>query len=160
MSIDLEEQYDCIYRYCYYRLRHTQLAEDITQETFLRYFESRGVENTGRPLAFLYTIARNLCIDEYRKRKLLELPENLPGEDMENALVDAVMLSQALHELTEQERELVLLRYVNEVPVADLAKIYGLSRFALYRETKKVLKKLERRISDGSGNEEAAEKIV
>ncbi len=160
MSIDLEEQYDCIYRYCYYRLRHTQLAEDITQETFLRYFESRGVENTGRPLAFLYTIARNLCIDEYRKRKLLELPEHLPGEDMENELVDAVMLRQALHELTEQERELVLLRYVNEVPVADLAKIYGISRFALYRETKKILKKLERRISDGSGNKEAAEKIV
>lgn len=63
-------------------------------------------------------------------------------------MVDSVILAQALHELTEQERELVLLRYVNEVPVADLAGMYGISRFALYRETKKVLKKLERRISD------------
>ncbi|MDE6433164.1 MAG: sigma-70 family RNA polymerase sigma factor [Lachnospiraceae bacterium] len=160
MSIDIDEQYDCVYRYCYYRLRHTQLAEDITQETFLRYFESRGVENTGRPLAFLYTIARNLCIDEYRKRKPLELSENLPGEDMENALVDSVMLRQALQSLTGQERELILLRYVNEVPVADLAKFYGVSRFALYRETKKVLKKLERRISDGAKNEGTIEKNI
>ncbi|MCM1499530.1 MAG: sigma-70 family RNA polymerase sigma factor [Clostridium sp.] len=160
MSMDFDEQYDCIYRYCYYRLRHKQLAEDITQETFLRYFEGRGVENTGRPLAFLYTIARNLCVDEYRKRKPLELPENLPGEDMENALVDSVVLRQALHELDEQERELVLLRYVNEVPVADLAKVYGISRFALYRETKKVLRKLERRISDEEGNEKAAKGVI
>ena len=160
MSIDLEEQYDRVYRYCYYKLRHTQLAEDITQEAFLRYFESRGIENTGRPLAFLYTVARNLCIDEYRKRKPLELSDNLPGEDMESALLDSVILRQALHELTEHERELVLLRYVNEVPVSDLANFYGISRFALYRETKNVLKKLERRISDGSENEKAAERNI
>ncbi|MCI8508523.1 MAG: RNA polymerase sigma factor [Lachnospiraceae bacterium] len=160
MSIDLEEQYDRVYRYCYYRLHHTQLAEDITQEAFLRYFESRGIENTGRPLAFLYTVARNLCIDEYRKRKPLELSDNLPGEDMESALLDSVILRQALHELTEHERELVLLRYVNEVPVSDLANFYGISRFALYRETKSVLKKLERRISDGSENEKAAERNI
>lgn len=160
MSIDLEEQYDRVYRYCYYRLHHTQLAEDITQEAFLRYFESRGIENTGRPLAFLYTVARNLCIDEYRKRKPLELPDNLPGEDMESVWLDSVILRQALHELTEHERELVMLRYVNEVPVADLANFYGISRFALYRETKSVLKKLERRISDGSENERAAERNI
>ncbi len=160
MSIDLEEQYDRVYRYCYYRLRHTQLAEDITQEAFLRYFESRGIENTGRPLAFLYTVARNLCIDEYRKRKPLERSDNLPGEDMESALLDSVILRQALHELTEHERELVLLRYVNEVPVSDLANFYGISRFALYRETKSVLKKLERRISDESENEKAAERNI
>lgn len=160
MSIDFEEQYDRVYRYCYYRLHHTQLAEDITQEAFLRYFESRGMEDTGRPLAFLYTAARNLCIDEYRKQKLLEIPENVPGEDMENALVDSVILRQALQKLTEHERELVLLRYVNEVPVADLAKFYGISRFALYRETKSILRKLERRISDGSENEGTAKRNI
>lgn len=160
MSIDFEEQYDRVYRYCYYRLRHTQLAEDITQEAFLRYFESKGIESTRRPLAFLYTIARNLCIDEYRKKKPLELPENLPGEDMENTLVDSLMLRQALDELPEYERELILLRYVNEVPVADLARFYGISRFALYRETKGVLRKLERRISDGSKNQGTAEQNI
>lgn len=39
MSMELEEQYDRIYRYCYYKLRDVQQAEDITQETFLRYLE-------------------------------------------------------------------------------------------------------------------------
>ena len=35
--IDLEEQYDKIYRYCYYKLHHREKAEDITQEAFLRF---------------------------------------------------------------------------------------------------------------------------
>lgn len=148
MSIELEEQYDKIYRYCYYRLRNAWKAEDITQETFLRYLESDGYIDAGRPLAFLYTVAKNLCIDEMRRRDMEQLPEELPGENQENGLVDALMLKQALQQLTQAERELILLRYVNEVPVADLAKIYGMSRYAIYRETKKILKKLERRMWD------------
>jgi len=63
-------------------------------------------------------------------------------------VADAVVLKQALAELSEREQELVLLRYVNEVPVTDLAKFYQVSRFALYRELKKALKKLKRRLSD------------
>ncbi len=149
MSMELEEQYDHIYRYCYFRLRDAGKAEDITQETFLRYLESDSYRDTGRPLAFLYTVARNLCIDEMRRKKMESLPEELPGENKEDSMLDAIMLRQALHDLDSEERELILLRYVNEVPVADMAKIYGKSRYALYRETKKILQKLERRMTHG-----------
>lgn len=149
MSMELEEQYDHIYRYCYYRLRDAGKAEDITQETFLRYLENDGYRDIGRPLAFLYTVARNLCIDEMRRKKMESLPEDLPGENQEDKLLDSILLRQALHELDSRERELILLRYVNGVPVADLAKIYGKSRYAVYRDTKKVLQKLERRMTDG-----------
>ncbi len=149
MSMELEEQYDHIYRYCYFRLRDAGKAEDITQETFLRYLESDSYRDTGRPLAFLYTVARNLCIDEMRRKKMESLPEELPGENKEDSMLDAIMLRQALHDLDSEERELILLRYVNEVPVADMARIYGKSRYALYRETKKILQKLERRMTHG-----------
>lgn len=149
MSMELEEQYDHIYRYCYYRLRDAGKAEDITQETFLRYLENDSYRDIGRPLAFLYTVARNLCIDEMRRKKMESLPEDLPGENQEDNLLDSILLRQALHELDSKERELILLRYVNGVPVADLAKIYGKSRYAVYRDTKKVLQKLERRMTDG-----------
>ncbi len=152
MSMELEEQYDRIYRYCYYKLRDVQQAEDITQETFLRYLEYNKSKDIKRPLAFLYTIARNLCIDWFRRQNTEELPEQLPeqlsAEETENHMLDSISLRKALLELEERERELVLLRFVNEVPVADLSKIYEISRFALDRETKKILKKLERRILD------------
>lgn len=36
--MDIEEQYDKIYRYCYFKLHDMQLAQDITQETFLRFY--------------------------------------------------------------------------------------------------------------------------
>ena len=42
MSMDLEKEYEKIYRYCYMRLRHQQWAEDVTQETFLRFLEADG----------------------------------------------------------------------------------------------------------------------
>ena len=135
MSMELEEQYDRIYRYCYYKLRDVQQAEDITQETFLRYLEYNKSKDIKRPLAFLYTIARNLCIDWFRRQNTEELPEQLPeqlsAEETENHMLDSISLRKALLELEERERELVLLRFVNEVPVADLSKIYEISRFAL-----------------------------
>lgn len=143
MSIELEEQYDKIYRYCYYRFHNVQIAEDITQETFLRYLEREG-GISERPLAYMYTIARNLCIDEYRKRKMEELPDDLANSETENQLVDSLAIQQAVSLLEKEERELIVLRYVNEVSVADMAAIYGISRFSMYRKLKQVLKKLER----------------
>ncbi len=147
MSMELEEQYDRIYRYCYYRIRNVQRAEDLTQETFLRYFEHYNL-GYGQQLAYLYTIAKNLCIDEFRKSKMEQFPQDLPGALNDTINIDTIWLKQLLSELTDHERELVLLRYVNEVPVNALSRFYQISRFALYRELKQILKKLKRGIAD------------
>lgn len=149
MLADIEEQYNKLYQYCYFKVHNAHLAEDITQEAFLRLLETEKNMEIEKPLAFLYTVARNLCIDEFRRKKLNELtavPEDMPA-DNENQIIDAVSVKIALDELTEREREIVLLKVVNEVPVKDISKIFGISRFAVYREVKKILKKLERRLS-------------
>lgn len=144
--VDIEEHYDKIYRYCYFKLRHAQLAEDITQETFLRFLECDSYRETGRPLAFLYTVARNLCIDEFRKKQTEELREDMAdGTDWEER-AESLSLRMALLSLSDFERELILLRYVNEVPLADLSKIYGISRYALYRRITGILKKLKKQL--------------
>lgn len=51
MIENIEEQYDKIYRYCYYKVKNRDLAEDITQETFLRGFEAQG---RGVDIRYLY----------------------------------------------------------------------------------------------------------
>lgn len=150
MGIDINEQYDKIYRYLYFRLKNQHLAEDLTQETFLRFLESSSYKDTGRPLAYLYTIARNLCVDEFRKVPLEELKEDVAQDGFEDRVVEKQSLQQAMQALTGEEQELLLLRYVNEVNFTDLCRLYGKSRFALYRELKKVTEKLERGISDES----------
>ena len=150
MSIDINEQYDKIYRYIYFRLKNQHLAEDLTQETFLRFLEISSYKDTGRPLAYLYTIARNLCIDEFRKVSTEELKEEIVQEGFEDEVVERQNLQQAMETLSKEEQELLLLRYVNEVAFSDLCRLYGKSRFALHRELVKITGKLERRISDGT----------
>lgn len=148
MNIDIEEQYDKIYRYCYFKLKNQHLAEDITQETFLRFFQSKSYRETGRPLAYLYTIAKNLCIEEFRRPSTEELKEDIMQKGFEEQVLEKHSLQQAMEALTKEEQELLLLRYVNEIAFADLSRLYGKSRFALYRELSGITKKLERRISD------------
>ena len=58
----------------------------------------------------------------------------MPDYIMEDKLITKLTVKTALAKLTPDEQELLLLRYVNEVPVSALGKIYGLSRFAIYRK--------------------------
>ncbi len=146
MSADLEEQYDKIYKYCCLKIKNSEKAEDITQETFLRYLEKPGYKSVAERIKLLYTIAGNLCIDEYRKKQTLPLPEDLPDNtDSEKSWDDHIILKEALDSLSEIDRELVLLRYVNEVPLSVMCELYNMSRFALSRRLKKIL--LQLRIS-------------
>lgn len=146
MAIDIEEQYEKIYRYCFYRLRNREQAEDITQEAFLRWFASDTYRDTGQVLQYLYTIARNLCIDAYRRPPPAPLAdpeallETLPAHAADP--LPAIALRAALDRLDEQDRELVLLRFVNEVPVRVLCRLTGQSRFALRRRLNRILKTL------------------
>lgn len=134
MLFDIEEQYDKIYRYCYFRLHNRELAEDVTQETFLRYLKNYQCTTTASALKYMYTIARNLCVDEYRKLKTESLDEAIQEHAIEENLITNIAVRFALSRLTSDEQELLLLRYVNEVPVSTLGKIYGVSRFVIYRK--------------------------
>ena len=140
--MDYEAQYDKIYRYCYYKVNNATVAEDITQETFLRFLQNTTYQENGKALNYLYKIARNLCIDERRRRTAEKLSEELAEEGPEEEIVESLVVKQALAKLDVMERELVLLRYVNEVPVKVICELQECSRFALNRRLKQVLKKL------------------
>lgn len=149
--MDYEAQYDKIYRYCYYKVNNAAVAEDITQETFLRFLENNTYKENGKELNYLYIIARNLCIDEYRKRVTEELPEELALDGTEDSIVEGLDMRRALLKLTAMERELVLLKFVNEVPVKVICELYECSRFALNRRLKQVLKKLRGYLAEDAG---------
>lgn len=133
--MELKLIYDKLYRYVYFKLRNRELAEDITQETFLRYIRQKG-NAYGYEIKYLYTIARNLCIDEYRKIKEDSLPEGYEGtiESFEEKTINQMTIQKALSELDKDMQELILLRYVNEESVSTISKLYNCSRFAVYRK--------------------------
>lgn len=140
MAMDIEEQYDKIYRYCYYRLRDRDRAEDVTQETFLRWFASDTYRDRNQLLRYLYTVARHLCADESRRPAHQPIPKNLPGQTEDPLL--SIALRTELDRLSPEDRELLLLRCVNGEPMAVLSKLYGQSRFALRRRLNSILKTL------------------
>lgn len=143
MRVDLEEQYDRIYRYCYFKVHHRELAEDITQETFLRFFEYHSEMSRDEAMKFLYTVARNLCVDEYRRRQGEPLKDEMKAADMEDGILTGVAVQGALQKLDESDRELLLLRYVNEVPVSVIGGLQGISRFSVRRKILQAVKRFK-----------------
>ena len=143
--MDIEEQYDKIYRYCYFKMYDDQIAQDITQETFLRFCKQGLNLGSDKELPYLYTIAKNLCIDHFRKRtveSLEEITEEVIDDPTED-LISNLTLRMTISKLPEDEQELIFLRYVNEVSITTICKITGLSRFAVYRKLSKSLKWLK-----------------
>ncbi|MBQ9708554.1 MAG: sigma-70 family RNA polymerase sigma factor [Firmicutes bacterium] len=150
--MDIEQAYDKIYRYAYFRVHNEQLAEDITQETFLRYLNRK--DHMGNyEMRYLYTIARNLCIDEFRKKREEKLPDendSLMAHDSSESMVTHYAVHEALAKMSEEDRELLMLRFVNEESVGTISKYYNCSRFAIYRSIKKATVEFRRLV--GSDN--------
>jgi RNA polymerase sigma-70 factor (ECF subfamily) len=153
--MDIEEQYDKIYRYCYFKMYDDQIAQEITQETFLRFCKQGLNLGSDKELPYLYTIAKNLCIDHFRKRtveSLEEITEEVIDDPTED-LISNLTLRMTISKLPEDEQELIFLRYVNEVSITTICKITGLSRFAVYRKLSKSLKWLkEELLKEGFSN--------
>jgi RNA polymerase sigma-70 factor (ECF subfamily) len=150
--LPLRDEYDKIYRYCYFKLRNRAQAEDVTQEAFTRFFSRHDYVDRGKPLAYLYTVARNLCVDAFREKTPLPLTDELneipAAENEYKTLEDSLALKQALATLAEDERELLLLRYANELSMAEISGITGLSRFAARRKINAALKKLRQLLTE------------
>ena len=145
-ELNLEDQYDKIYRYLYFHLHDRHTAEDLTQETFLRFLKSRTYHDEKRQLQYLYTIARNLSRQHFRDQTMtytLEEEIDIPAsENFEQPLLEQITLRDALQKLSPEERELLFLHYVNDVPVSVLSGMYKISRFAVYRKLKRILNRI------------------
>lgn len=142
-----------IYRYILSYVYDSHIAEDLTQETFLKAWKYLPKYSTkkGTFQAFLYRIARNISIDHQRKRKHkvlnIEFGENVTtGEDFEEKLIADEKIKkvhEALSGLKELERQLVILRFFEELPFAEIAKIVGKREGAVRVKTFRAIKKLK-----------------
>ncbi len=126
-----------VYRYVYFRVTDDRIAEDLTSQVFLKAWEHLPRYRFGKSpfLAWLYTIAHNMVIDDYRTRKqtmhldeLERLParEPLPDEQSEYQ-VEARLLRWALRKLTDLQREVVTMRLVDGMSTDEIAQRLGKS---------------------------------
>jgi RNA polymerase sigma-70 factor (ECF subfamily) len=144
MSVSLQDQYDKVYRYCYFKVNNKEIAEDLTQETFLKYFSQTSYINRGKPLAYLYTIAKNLCVDFYRNnKKEQDLNEEVLANDDISTFETSFAIRQAVLTLPNDLQELLLLRFASQLGIGEIANIMGISRFSVYRKLNKAFGKLK-----------------
>lgn len=143
MSLELEDQYEKIYKYCYFKVKNKDVAEDLTQETFLKYFSQTSYINRGKQLAYLYTIAKNQCTDYFRRQQPIAYDDNLVAVDEITSIENSLTVQQAVNLLSKDLQEIILLKFSNELGVGEIANVIGVSRFAVYRKLNNALKQLK-----------------
>ena len=158
--MDLEELYEKLLKYCYSKTHDRHLAEDIVQDTFVRFYSNHTYKETGKKLAYLYIIARNLCIDSYRRPQIINIDEVKEDVELRTATnsetdeaLDRMSAERALACLSEEDRELVLLRYNQELSNSDIGEIMGMSRWAVHRRLQKCLKQMREELEGGSNHD-------
>ena len=123
-----------VYRFLYYRTRSQPLAEDLTSETFFRAL--RRMDNfrwQGKDFgAWLMTIARNLTTDHFkagRTRLEMTTEDMSPHDDATEGPEDAVIatltnevLLKALTELPNEQRECLIMRFLQGMSIAETAQ--------------------------------------
>ena len=128
-----------VYRFLFYRTRSSTLAEDLTSETFFRALRSmNGFRWQGKDFgAWLMTIARNLATDHFKAgRTRLELTTEDMGlhDDATEgpewtvlaSLTNEVLL-QALTELPDEQRDCLVMRFLQGMSIAETAEVLGRS---------------------------------
>ena len=146
-----------IYRYLFYRVADHQTAEDLTSEVFIRMIKSLPkYQVRGIPFqAWLYRIARNLVIDHSRRngkyRQVLiqeNLVANTPDPEAEaERSIESAMLKRALTRLNKEQQDVVLLRFVVCLPIADTALVLKKSHNAVKGLQRRGLANLREQLS-------------
>lgn len=136
-----DEHSDALFRYAFYKLSDREKAKDVVQDTFVKVWEylvssesAGGIEITNVK-ALLYRIATNAIIDNYRKKKELSLEALMddgfdPGDmrHSHNTIIDeseADLIIRAVHELEEEDRAVILMRYIDGLTVKEISSITG-----------------------------------
>ena len=155
------EFYTPVYRYVYFRLGNwsEETAEDITQEVFLKAYNSFSTYTySGKtPLAYLYTIARNILIDKGRKKKVkierLDLEdktiEEIP-DDLENILEKKIRkdneddLHKKIKQLSPDQQDVIILKFIDGLSNNEISKVLKKSEIAIRQLQSKGLKSLRK----------------
>jgi len=159
---------DKIYRFIYFKVSSPEITEDLCSETFLKgwlAFKQRAMEQQAmghgkieNPPAFLFQIARNLVKDYYRERDKVEVISTEyypritdPRMNLEEKIAkdsELNRIKEALMKLNNEEyREAIVLCYIEDLPLFEVAKIMEKSEGAMRVTLHRALKALRRELN-------------
>ncbi|HPR31036.1 MAG TPA: RNA polymerase sigma-70 factor [Prolixibacteraceae bacterium] len=145
-----DEYYEFIRNYLYYLSGDIELAEDLTQDVFMKTWQLKDKINDETLKPLLFKIARNLFLNT-RKRKKLDLKfVNTNVQRSENESPEYLLemkefdwrLQKALSALPEQCRTIFLLNRIDDMKYQEIADHFGVSIKAVEKQMSKALKLL------------------
>ena len=145
-----------VYAYILSIVKNPEDADDIYQDTFLKVQSAAAdYQPQGKPLAWIFTIARNYCMMKYRRdQKKAELGyeelENMPGLSRIENKEDRLVLSAALAMLSEEERQIVILHAVTGMKHREIAALLSLPLSTVLSKYKRSLEKLKKHLEGGN----------
>lgn len=125
----IKKYYSSIYQYCFLHIHDRDHAEDLTQETFLRFFETIDTyTEQGRVKSYLYCIAGN-CMKNYFKKKKELLPGELPEMPKNNTgdIELRLDVERAVDSLPEELREITILFFFQGLKQREIADLLNIS---------------------------------
>lgn len=161
---------DTIYRYLFYMVGNKETAHDLTSQVFLKAYEKlKSYRFKGYSFsAWLYKIAHNLAIDHFRslKRRAPEIEMDMitdikttPEEpSIEEIVIDRMTVESALKELTTKQRQVIILKYIEQMRNDRIAEILGKTTSAVKALEQRALAQLRNIILRQLAKEQKAEK--
>lgn len=129
-DVFVRKYYKKILDYCVYHCMDKSYAEDLTQETFVRFFAKLSdYHYRGKTINYLYTIAGNLCKDYFKKAKDSRLDEltietqTCLGVSGADDILDKIAIQDALMELQEELREIIVLYYFQGLKLTEISDV-------------------------------------
>lgn len=152
------ESYRRVYNYAYYRLYSHADAEDVTSEVFLKAAKAFDRFDPERASfsTWVLTIAHNCTVSFARSRK----PLVLVGDDLERIDVNAAndeypeldetskLLSQMLDTLNDEERELVYLKYSEQMSYQEIGEALGINASTASTKVSRAIAKMRKNAPD------------
>ena len=142
---------DEIFRFCFFKVSDRELAVDLAQEVFIKFFEYIQKGNfVTNPRALLYRIADHSIIDWYRKKRSVSLdaltedgfepPDHGPRTDLHAEVQEALA---TLSKLAPDDRDIITWRYVNELSPKEIAAMIDQSENVVSVRIHRALKRLQ-----------------
>lgn len=140
-----------VYSFALSILKNPHDAEDVLQDCFVRIYQSSDqYRSNGKPMAWIMTIAKNLCFMYLRQQSRTEsLPEQwdtlLPWNE-EATTIDRVVLQQCMSRLTDEQRQIVVLHAVAGMKHREIAELMDLALPTVLSKYHRAIQKLRSHI--------------
>lgn len=143
------EAKSAVYGFALSYLKNAHDAEDVLHDTFVSVWSAAaGYQAQGKPMAWLLTITKNLCLDRLRRQtKQAELPDeersDLFAEREDLSQEDKWLLQQTLQGLSEEERQIIMLHAIGGLKHREIAAMLDLVLPTVLSKYRRGLKKLK-----------------